>query len=320
MTEIFVELGERSYSIEIERDLVKTALEREAYIVTDYNVANAYSQLLKDKPNVVIIKPGELSKSLKLYGSLAKKLKDAEKIIAFGGGVVGDLTGFVASTLKRGIPLMQVPTTLLSMVDASIGGKNGINLDGRKNYLGTIYQPNGIYVDPNLLKTLPKTEITNGVAEIIKYGAIKDSFLLERMQNEFSIEDKDLEGLIAKCVNIKKYFVELDERDENIRHALNFGHTIGHAVELEYDLSHGQAISIGMVYESLLTFDRNKTRKIITALKANNLPITLPKNTKVNRVIRRIKADKKGEFIFAFDENHYNVKINEDILREVLSS
>lgn len=318
MKELTINLGEKTHLIYINRGQAKDDLEQADYIVTDTNVANKYKSLLKGK-KVIIIKPGESSKSFENYKDLAKKLKDAEEITAFGGGVVGDLTGFVASTLRRGIPLKHVPTSLVAMIDSSIGGKNGINFEGRKNYFGTIYQPTFISIDLSLLNTLPKTEISNGVAEIIKYGAIKDPFLLERMQTKLSINDEDLEEIIASSIAVKRYFVEKDEHDKNIRHALNFGHTIGHALELEYGLSHGQAIAIGMIYESeLLSLSDEKIWNIIAALEANGLPTKLPRGADIDKIVELMKVDKKGQFVFASDEDNYRTERTEEKIRDVL--
>jgi len=316
---ISINMREKSYPVIIKKGLANETLNRTNYIITDSNVARIYSNLLKNK-KVIVIPAGEESKSIENYKDLTRKLTDCEEITAFGGGVVGDLAGFVAATLRRGIKLTQVPTTLLAMVDASIGGKNGINLENRKNYLGTIYQPESVKIDPDVLRTLPEKEIANGVAEMIKYGAIKEEYFLEKMQNKFSIDDEDLEEIIAKAADTKKYFIERDERDENIRHALNFGHTIGHALELEYSISHGEAVSIGMTYESLLFLDENKTNKIITALRANNLPTKLPENANIDKIINLMKTDKKGALTFAFNETNYNIQINENEIRKVLKN
>lgn len=311
----------RKHDIEIGKKSIIDKNLPEGFIITDTNVFKVYKKLINTSKGFVI-KAGEQSKTGETYIEIAKHLpKDTKKVIALGGGVVGDLAGFTASTYKRGIPLIQIPTTLLAMVDSSIGGKNGVNLGEKKNYLGTIYQPEKILIDIEFLKTLPEAEFSNGVAEIIKYGAIKDLILLERLQSRLSINDEDLEEIIIKCINIKKHFVEQDEKDENIRRALNFGHTIGHALELLHNLPHGQAISIGMVYESrLLPLNEDKTNKIITALKVNGLPTKLPKGADIDRIIELMKADKKGELTFASNETSYNLQINENFLREVLSS
>lgn len=309
-----------NYEVCIERGIARSAIGQADYIVTDLNIARKYSPLLKGK-KVIAIKPGEASKSFAGYKNLALKLEDVEGIMAFGGGVVGDLAGFVASTLKRGVSFVQIPTSLVAMVDSSFGGKNGINLGKRKNYLGTIYSPNLVCIDLNLLKTLPEAEFSNGVAEIIKYGAIKDTFLLERAQRRISKNDEDLEHVISECVFAKKYFVELDEKDKGPRHALNFGHTIGHTLELLYNLPHGQAIAIGMLYEAkLLSFDEIKIRKIINALEANKLPTQLPKNAKIEEIIRLMKHDKKGVLKFACNEFSYQKNAeNEEKVRKVLA-
>jgi len=205
------------------------------------------------------------------------------------------------------------------MVDSSIGGKNGINLEERKNYLGNISQPVYVLTDLDFLKTLPEKEFRNGKAEIIKYAGIdNDPELLERMQSNLSLDSEDLEEVIISCIGSKRHFVERDERDENARHALNFGHTIGHALEIPYGLSHGDAIAIGMVYESILGNSDEKTNLIINALKANDLPTQLPKNANIDEIIELMRSDKKGPLVISLDEWNHKMQIDEKEIREVL--
>lgn len=303
------------YDVKIERGLVTKAGLPEGFVITDTNLIREYADLIKTD-DLFVIEAGEQSKSMQVYMEIARNLGNAKRIIAFGGGVVGDLAGFIASTYKRGVPLINVPTSLLAMVDSSIGGKNGVNLEGRKNYIGAFYQPEEVLIDLNFLDTLPWAEFENGKAEIIKYGAIKDEALLRRMQKGLSINDEDLEEIIVRCVNIKKHFAERDEKDRNIRHALNFGHTIAHAVEIPYGFSHGQAVSIGMVYELMARNIsgmpcKEKIRQVENALKANRLPTCLPFGANIEKILELMKEDKKGALTFAFDENHCEVKINE---------
>lgn len=311
-----------NYNIKIERGLVTDKTLPEGYIITDNNIISIqkYTDLIKTD-DLFVMDAGEQSKSLENYIKIINHIpRDTKSIIALGGGMVGDLAGFVASTYKRSIPLIQIPTTLLAMVDSSIGGKNGVNLGERKNYLGTINQPNSVFTDINFLKTLPEKEFSNGVAEIIKYGAIANQSLLERMQTRFSCSDEDLEDIIVKCINIKRDFVEEDENDKNIRQVLNFGHTIGHALELLYNLPHGQAIAIGMRYESklLLSMDTLHTQDIISALEANGLPTKLPDEANIAKIIDLMKADKKGPLIFSFNNRSYHVEKTEEEIRKVL--
>ena len=171
--------------------------------------------------------------------------RETTTIVAVGGGVTLDVVGYAAATFKRGIKVIYVPTTLLSMVDASVGGKTGVNYQGLKNYIGCFYQPSCVIIDPVFLQTLDQRQFNNGMAEVIKYGCIKD----KRLLNDIMQPNLDIEDIIERCVNIKKYFVEQDEHDHHVRHALNFGHTYGHAIESYYQFDkylHGEAISIGM--------------------------------------------------------------------------
>lgn len=171
--------------------------------------------------------------------------RETTTIVAVGGGVTLDVVGYAAATFKRGIKVIYVPTTLLSMVDASVGGKTGVNYQGLKNYIGCFYQPSCVIIDPVFLQKLDQRQFNNGMAEVIKYGCIKD----KRLLNDIMQPNLDIEDIIERSVNIKKYFVEQDEHDHHARHALNFGHTYGHAIESYYQFDkylHGEAISIGM--------------------------------------------------------------------------
>lgn len=171
--------------------------------------------------------------------------RETTTIVAVGGGVTLDVVGYAVATFKRGIKVIYVPTTLLSMVDASVGGKTGVNYQGLKNYIGCFYQPSCVIIDPVFLQTLDQRQFNNGMAEVIKYGCIKD----KRLLNDIMQPNLDIEDIIERSINIKKYFVEQDEHDHHVRHALNFGHTYGHAIESYYQFDkylHGEAISIGM--------------------------------------------------------------------------
>ena len=316
----------KPYVIEINKGLVVKQLSQaipEGFVITDSNISRLYPHLVREPS--FIIEAGEKSKSFENYRAIIEKLSETNKkvIVALGGGVVGDLAGFVASTYKRGIDLIQIPTSLLAMVDSSIGGKNGINIGNKKNYLGTIYQPEKILIDTLFLETLPENEFKNSVAEIIKYGAVFDQTLLQRTQKKIKLSDIDLEPIIAKCCEIKAKVVEKDEKDKSYRHTLNFGHTIGHALELLYNLSHGEAISIGMLKELELgesegMVKRDRVEELKKALETNNLPTKFPETWDLDKVLGVMKKDKKGEFVFAFDEQNYNVKLNEEVVKEFL--
>lgn len=221
-----------------------------------YNIDHNYL-IIKDEnvdincDNIISLPFSEQTKNLATVNQLYDLFidrnvsRETTTIVAVGGGVTLDVVGYAAATFKRGIKVIYVPTTLLSMVDASVGGKTGVNYQGLKNYIGCFYQPSCVIVDPVFLQTLDQRQFNNGMAEVIKYGCIKD----KRLLNDIMQPNLDIEDIIERSINIKKYFVEQDEHDHHVRHALNFGHTYGHAIESYYQFDkylHGEAISIGM--------------------------------------------------------------------------
>ncbi|MBR1983239.1 MAG: 3-dehydroquinate synthase [Clostridia bacterium] len=223
-------------------------------IIMDTNVSKLYKNLLEEKLSAkkvftYIVPAGENSKSKEQYFNLLEKLcSDGftrhDTIIAFGGGVVGDLSGFVASTYMRGIALIQVPTTILSAVDSSVGGKTAINLENGKNLVGAFYQPRAVYVNTEFLKTLPDKEIKSGFGEIIKYALLSKKVTLDLVKNGIS------EKLIYECLKIKRDIVSKDEKESSLRALLNLGHTVGHAIESlsKYQISHGECVVKGLIY------------------------------------------------------------------------
>lgn len=232
-------------------------LNKKIFIVTDDNVFNLYGEKTKKmfedcEYKIEVLPHGETTKSVeyltKLYSSMAKfEMSRKDIIIALGGGVIGDLTGFAAATFLRGVKFIQVPTTLLSQVDSSVGGKVAIDLPEGKNLVGSFYPPCRVVIDPFMLKTLTKRIFNDGMAEVIKYGAIRDENLFNMLFED--IDDK-LEDVILRCVNIKKQVVENDEFDTGERMILNFGHTFGHAVEKLYNYTgytHGEGVAVGML-------------------------------------------------------------------------
>lgn len=228
-----------------------------AVILTDDTVYTLYGQRLRESlrgegidAEVFVIPHGEASKTpetlFSFWDFLSEKNVDAHTpLIAFGGGVIGDLCGFAAATWHRGVPYIQIPTTLLSMVDASVGGKNAVDLPGCKNAVGTFYQPALVLCDPMLLESLPEDIYRDGMSEVIKTAVIGDGELLRRLAKKQTI---DKEQMIARCIEIKKQYVEADEKDTGLRHTLNLGHTVAHAVESlsGYTISHGAAVGIGL--------------------------------------------------------------------------
>ena len=257
----------RSYDILIARGLLPSVGQRvrellpkagKAALITDGNVKPLYAQPVLDclaqaglEVCAMHIPPGEQSKTgeryLEILGWLSEnRLTRTDPVIALGGGVVGDLAGFAAATYLRGVPLVQIPTTLLAMVDSSVGGKTGIDLAAGKNLAGAFYQPALVLCDASALDTLPQSVLADGHAEVIKCGMIRSADLLTRLQ------DYPPEETIARCVTIKRDIVQMDELDQGERMLLNFGHTVGHAVEKlsGYGVSHGHAVAIGMAVET----------------------------------------------------------------------
>ncbi|MCK9229863.1 MAG: 3-dehydroquinate synthase [Syntrophales bacterium] len=254
---------------------------------------------------------GEASKTMETVLSIATQLLErradrATALVALGGGVTGDLAGFTASIYMRSVPLIQVPTTLIGQVDSSIGGKTGVDFVGGKNLLGSFYQPRQVIIDLAFLDTLPGEEYRNGLAEVVKYGIIDDLELFEYLETHASAirarEPEVLQTIVPQCCTIKKGIVEIDEHDRGIRRILNFGHTIGHALEglSGFALSHGQAVSIGMAVEAriaeqkghLARSDRERIDRLLDSL---GLDRTVPSSMDTKDIVNKIGADKKRE-------------------------
>ena len=289
-------------------------------IITDENVFKFYEKELRfiDKQQFFLftIKSGEKSKSVKSKLAIEKFLFSHKNnrqsvLVALGGGVVGDLVGYVAATFMRGIAYYMVPTSLLAMVDSSIGGKTGINNEFGKNLIGAFYQPEGVVIDFGFLKTLSNEHFKNGMAEVIKAGIIKNPQifslveqnapkLLKREGRDESNDDL-LKQIIVKSIEVKREVVSLDERENNYRRILNFGHTVGHALELDsdYQMLHGFAVSIGMVVEAFFSYKLNllpaeDLRKIIKVLQSMGLPYQLPKSVNAQKIYQIMLLDKKS--------------------------
>lgn len=273
-------------------------------IITDENVNQLYGHLFQDY-KTLIIESGEKSKTWETIQLLAEKLAGFEvhkgmKLIGIGGGMVTDIVGFLASIYMRGMKFAFVPTTLLGMVDAAIGGKNGINVRQFKNMLGSIRQPEFILYDHSFLETLPDVEWSNGFAEIIKYACIGDAVMLEELvvstQTTFKTRAANLTSLINKCVQQKNAIVLADEQETGLRKTLNFGHTAGHAFETLYHLKHGQAVALGMIValiasEKTVNLSTEIRPDFIELLKQYSLPTSLKFD--VDKVINTILLDKK---------------------------
>lgn len=257
----------------------------------------------------IAIEPGEASKKIETVVAITERMLalGADRhtgMIALGGGVVGDLAGFAASIFMRGIPVIQVPTTLLAQVDSSIGGKTGVDTVAGKNLLGTFHQPKAVFSDIAFLSTLPDKEFRNGLAEVIKYGAIEDPELLNDVEAAASTstlrEAAFLERIIESACRIKKGIVELDEREQGLRRILNFGHTVGHAIEAAsgYSLTHGEAVAIGMVAAATLSGKRHNLpadegRRVDSAVRVAGLPDRIPKALALDDIRARMATDKK---------------------------
>ncbi len=279
MGRIRVELKERSYDIRVERGVLKDigrlvsglGLKGRAAVVTNPTVGELYGGTVVESlssaglsPFLITLPDGEEYKSLeeasKVYDALiAERFERSSPIIALGGGVIGDMAGFVAATYLRGVPYIQVPTTLLSQVDSSVGGKTAVNHPRGKNLIGAFYQPRAVFIDPDVLKTLPEREMKAGLAEVVKYGVIWDAGFfayLEENASRLLATGPEIEKAIEASCGIKAEVVGLDEKEEGLRSILNFGHTFGHAIEALSGYGayrHGEAVAIGMLMAARLS-------------------------------------------------------------------
>ncbi|MEE8413324.1 MAG: 3-dehydroquinate synthase, partial [Dehalococcoidales bacterium] len=309
-----------------------------AVIVTDPTVKKLYGEDLKQRLidsgfDVLLIEvpEGEEQKSLETAGRLYQELTDfyaerATPVLALGGGVIGDLTGFVAATYMRGVPLIQIPTTLLSQGDSSIGGKVAINHGRLKNKVGAFYHPKLTISDINTLKTLPPREFSDGLAEIIKHGVILDEEFFSYLENNFdkakSFDDNVLEEIVSRSAEIKAGVVEKDELDLGLRNILNYGHTVGHAIESVSGLKiwHGEAVAIGMLAEARISsklgiLANNQVSRLKTALTKAGLPIEIP-DLQTEKLIEAMKHDKKithGKIRFVLPERIGEVFITDEV-------
>ena len=273
-------------------------------LITDAHVAALYPQMFTSK-RTIVLPAGEHSKSLATVEDITKQLLAMQAtrsaiLIGIGGGVISDITGFVASVYMRGIKFGFIPTTLLSMVDAAIGGKNGVNVGFNKNVTGTINQPDLILFDTAFLKTLPDTEWSNGFAEIIKYACLFDAELFRELSEHniayYQQNEAALQKVTARCVALKNKTVIEDEHEKGLRKLLNFGHTAAHAIENLYDLPHGQAVAIGMVIAATLSehvtdLPPAATTQLKNILQQYKLPISYP--IELGKAMDILKMDKK---------------------------
>lgn len=323
MKKLRVNLGENSYDIKIKKGILDNIGEEikevftgeKVFVLTDHNVNTFYGERVLNslkssgfKVDLMSLTPGEETKSFsslpQIYNSLLDfKLTRKDLIITLGGGVIGDLGGFVASTFLRGVPFIQVPTTLLSQVDSSVGGKVGVDLERGKNLVGSFYQPKMVIMDPLVLNTLSDLIFNDGMGEVIKYGCFKDKNFFKILEGFKSRSEvmENIEDVLYTCCDIKRGVVERDEKDMGERMLLNFGHTIGHAIEKYFNFSkytHGEAVSIGMYLITKISEEKGLSKKG-TAEKIKNILVNyeLPYEVEVENneeILEAISLDKKN--------------------------
>lgn len=298
-------------------------------IITDSNVKSIYAEKLNEnlKANgldsyIFAFPAGEQQKTIQTKIDIENfmfenKFGRDSVILALGGGVVGDLSGFTASTFNRGIPYIQIPTTILAQVDSSIGGKTAVDVPYGKNLIGTFYQPKAVFIDPMVLNTLPIEEFYAGLAEVIKHAVIQDkehfSQLIDLNDKILKKDPETLANVIERNCGIKQRVVEQDEKEGNLRRILNFGHTIGHAIEqlMDFSLLHGECVAIGMLIEAEISKEMgylkdNDVKDIQNLIESYRLPITIPNNLKAEDIYNSTLLDKKAiqnEPIYAIPDN-----------------
>jgi 3-dehydroquinate synthase len=325
MKKLSIDLGQRSYDILIGTNLIEQTgrliaevlFPSQVIVLTHPSIKALYGEQLDSalssvgmKPHWIEIPEGESSKSLAQAGEIFDRLFELNcdrksLLVALGGGVIGDLTGFIAAVWLRGLPFVQIPTTLLSQVDSSVGGKTAINHPQGKNLIGAFYQPQRVIIDLDTLKTLPVNEFKAGLAEVVKYGVIEDPDFFEFLENNSAAilaqDPQCLQRIVQTSCTVKGQVVEKDETESNHRMILNYGHTIGHAVEAltHYtDFLHGEAVSIGMVYAARLSRNLGKCDpgvpdRIQALLEKLGLPTALPK-LDADAIVESMTHDKKA--------------------------
>ena len=348
MKKIIVNLKTRSYPIYIEPGLIKDLSDylseynhgQKWVIISQQNLMGIIGYEFEKNLNNsgfdcrhITLPTGEAAKSMNEYSRAISQMIEYQCdrksfIIALGGGVIGDVAGFISSTYMRGIEYVQVPTTLLAMVDSSIGGKTGINIAEGKNLVGSIYQPKAVFIDQNILKTLPKQEVVAGLGEIVKYGAISDFNFFDNVSGWLSdIENFPFEKAIETCCKIKALVVSEDEHEHGLRKILNFGHTVAHALESNYgfqSIKHGEAVALGMLCAGYISFKLNKLDESqYYKLKNTIRKLPLPDLKGVNRehlmtFIKRDKKYEKGTLNFIILNGIGNAEVTKDVTEELL--
>jgi 3-dehydroquinate synthase len=325
-------------------------------VITDSNVVRNHAERVVQSLGSVgtrtfTVPAGEPSKTRETWARLTDELLESgygrdAAIIAVGGGVVGDLAGFVAATFMRGIKYVQVPTSLVAMIDASVGGKTAVDTPRGKNLVGAFHQPAAVIADPSVLATLPAAHFRAGLAEAVKHGVIADAMYLERtvadvpsLLDAASRRPDTMEALIARSIEIKAEIVRRDEREHGLRHVLNFGHTIGHAIEAAsgYTMLHGECVALGMVYEATMAVkmgiaSSGTARDVRRAVERIELPTALPASLTADRLVAMMRSDKKvrsGALRFALPreigrmasgDGTWSVPVDESVVRGVLAS
>ncbi len=298
-------------------DLAENGIAHWYTLITDSNVVDLYGKtLLKDlesalgNTKMIVFPAGEKNKNRKNKVLIEDRMLDFGfgrdcAVIALGGGVVGDLAGFVAATYMRGIPCIQVPTSLVACVDSSVGGKTAVDTPHGKNLIGSFHHPWRVYADTDTLKTLEPKHISEGLAEVIKYGVIMSSgffsYLEENIEKIFKLDDSALLDITEISCRIKAEVVGEDEKERNLRKILNFGHTVGHAIEQlsEYTISHGEAVSLGMVIEGEIALEKTgwteeDQQRLLQLLKKARLPVEMPEEISTAEITEVMKIDKKA--------------------------
>ena len=347
MKKIIVNLNKRSYPIFIGKNILSNKSlfnkvnKKNLVLITNKKIEKLHISKIKNaliKKNKIIISDGEKYKNqdsiTKIYNYLLKNKYSRDScIIAFGGGVIGDMAGFAAATYQRGIDFIQVPTTLLSMVDSSVGGKTGINHLLGKNMIGSFHQPIAVIIDTEILKTLSKRQFNAGMSEVIKYGIIKDKNFFDwivKNTDEIKAQDpKSIIKIVKRSCEIKAEIVALDEKEKNIRALLNLGHTFGHAIEnyLGYGKwLHGEAIACGFLIASSVAIQKNtmnisEYNKIKALLKAFSLPTKLPENINIENLFKIMSLDKKvknNKMVYVLPKNIGNAYITNKISKNIV--
>ncbi len=322
MTSINLNFGDRGYTVTVGKGILSSAdkyfnLDRKVFIVTDSNVPEEYAIAVSKRcksSTIYTVAEGEGSKSLSTLEALLTEMmnfgmKRGDAAIAVGGGVVGDLTGFAASVYMRGIDFYNVPTTLLSQVDSSIGGKTAVNLGATKNIVGAFHQPKAVLIDTDVLKTLPKRQIGAGLAEALKMSMTSNAELFDFFENEKITEDS-YEKIITDALMIKKAVVEADEKETGLRKILNFGHTLGHGIEAESGLSalyHGECVALGMIP----VCSDEVRKRLLPILKKIGLPTEY--NGNLDAALSCVSHDKKAtsdglDVIFVEEIGNHEIK------------